>query len=971
MKRIPRIGSFGALVVIIVGLTSAIVTSPAHAGAVRPLAGFTTNVLPANDDGSTGLVPIGFTVNFFGNSYSQLYVNNNGNVTFDSALWTYTPFDLTSTGHVIIAPFFGDVDTRGAGSALVTYGNDVVNGRPAFGVDWAGVGVGYYGSHTDKLNIFQLILIDRSDISPGGFDIEFNYDQIQWETGDASGGSGGLGGYSARVGYSNGTGNPTTFFELPGSAMNGAFLDSNLSSGLIYNRLNSPENGRYVFFVRGGSPCPPPPPPACTEQDPCYALRQAEICPTGATLSQDAITVEPSTGSFCPGDQIGVSHVREGTFTETVADEDIVCHGDCVSSCTEYCVAIPLSSCWQVCLRRCSNGACIQWETRCTIDGTQTQCANNCFNQCSASFEPAAALSSFVSPCGFPIDEAIDVRSSDGTCTGALISTQNLTGAGTAAANVSLPLVPGLYDLCVGTRLVQTITVDPCAQPACAVRLPSNAWSLLQGAGETFPVTLATSDTAGGTYSVSLVRFEDDAHTMTMPLPPFVSAPAEVTAPNGGSASFDLMATDPQPVGSQVRWPGLMIRAQGPATCEATIDIEITCTADADCDDGNPCTIDRCAPTDRQADLQGCVLTPEVNGTPCGDGDGCTQDDTCQAGVCTGGDPVTCTALDQCHDAGACDPATGLCSNPQKPDGTGCDDGTACTRTDTCQAGACAGADPVVCTAPDQCHEAICDPATGLCSNPPRPDGTTCDDGNACTQTDSCQAGVCTGATVVCAPLDQCHDAGVCDPASGLCSNPVKPDGSACDDGNMCTMGDSCVGGVCGGNSTCGNSALEASCGEQCDDGNTINGDGCSSTCQIENRPPDCGRAAASRDEIWPPNHQFEAVTVQGVTDPNGDPLTITVTGIRQDEALKGNGDGNTCPDGAGVGTSTAMLRAERAGTPKVPGDGRVYQVSFKASDGKGGECSGTVRVCVPHDQRPGHRCVDQGPLVNSTGPCS
>jgi cysteine-rich repeat protein len=225
-----------------------------EAGAIRSLAGFSTNTLPANDDGSTGFVPIGSSVNFFGTIYGSLYVNNNGNVTFDLPLSTFTPFDLTSTGRVIIAPFFGDVDTRGAGSAVVTYGNDTVGGRPAFGVDWDGVGVGYYSVHVDKLNKFQLILIDRSDIAAGDFDIEFNYDQLQWETGDASGGSGGLGGASARAGYSNGTGAPGTSFELAGSAINGALLDSNPTTGLIYNSLNSTQSGRYVFNVRNGVP---------------------------------------------------------------------------------------------------------------------------------------------------------------------------------------------------------------------------------------------------------------------------------------------------------------------------------------------------------------------------------------------------------------------------------------------------------------------------------------------------------------------------------------------------------------------------------------------------------------------------------------------------------------------------------------------------------------------------------------------
>jgi hypothetical protein len=77
-----------------------------------------------------------------------------------------------------------------------------------------------------------------------------NFDQIQWETGDASGGTGGLGGTSARMGYSNGT--PTGSFEEPGSGVNGAFLDSNATTGLIHGSRNSDQLGRYLFPVRSG-----------------------------------------------------------------------------------------------------------------------------------------------------------------------------------------------------------------------------------------------------------------------------------------------------------------------------------------------------------------------------------------------------------------------------------------------------------------------------------------------------------------------------------------------------------------------------------------------------------------------------------------------------------------------------------------------------------------------------------------------
>lgn len=75
----------------------------------------------------------------------------------------------------------------------------------------------------------------------------------------------------------------------------------------------------------------------------------------------------------------------------------------------------------------------------------------------------------------------------------------------------------------------------------------------------------------------------------------------------------------------------------------------------------------------------------------CDDGDACTQVDTCLAGVCTGADPVVCTALDQCHSVGICDTETGLCPDPLADNGTVCDDGDACTTLDVCTDGTCAG----------------------------------------------------------------------------------------------------------------------------------------------------------------------------------------------------------------------------------------------------------------------------------------
>lgn len=215
--------------------------------------------------------------------------------------------------------------------------------------------------------------------------------------------------------------------------------------------------------------------------------------------------------------------------------------------------------------------------------------------------------------------------------------------------------------------------------------------------------------------------------------------------------------------------------------------------APPNCDDNNGCTDDSCNPA------SGCVYTN--NTAPCSDNDACTQNDVCQGGACVAGAAVTCTALDQCHIPGTCDPATGACSDPNAPNGTNCNDGDACTQSDTCQAGACTGANPIVCTALDQCHVAgTCDSTTGACSNPTVADGTNCNDSDACTQNDSCVTGVCLGTNpTVCTALDQCHLAGTCDPATGACSNPAMADGTVCNDSDLCTQMDTCQAGACVG----------------------------------------------------------------------------------------------------------------------------------------------------------------------------
>jgi hypothetical protein len=132
-----------------------------------------------------------------------------------------------------------------------------------------------------------------------------------------------------------------------------------------------------------------------------------------------------------------------------------------------------------------------------------------------------------------------------------------------------------------------------------------------------------------------------------------------------------------------------------------------------------------------------------------------------------------------------------------------------------------------------------------------KPNGTSCDDGNKCTQTDTCQAGACLGSNpVVCTASDGCHVAGTCVPGTGECSAETNaPDNIGCNDGNGCTDSDKCTSGscsgtldptgVCGSNTICTNNGGTASCSCQAKYGDCNSGSGCETPLNtLEN----CGR---------------------------------------------------------------------------------------------------------------------------------
>ena len=95
------------------------------------------------------------------------------------------------------------------------------------------------------------------------------------------------------------------------------------------------------------------------------------------------------------------------------------------------------------------------------------------------------------------------------------------------------------------------------------------------------------------------------------------------------------------------------------------------------------------------------------------------------------------------------------------------------------------------------------------------------------------------------------------------------------------------------------------------------------------------------------------------------DEIQITITAITQDGEVNSLASGATSPDGKGVGTPFAQVRAERDDT----GDGRVYEMHFKAADTAGNELTGKVSTsAVVHGQsRRSFPAIDSGQVYDST----
>ena len=622
-------------------------------GAIRHLPGFTANIIAPNDDGSSNEVPLPFAVNFFGTTFNSLFVNNNGNVTFGEALSEFTPTGLNSDngGIPIIAAYWADVDTTGATSgsfeaptipsAVVTYGVDTVNGHPAFGVDYENVG--YFGTHTDKLNSFQLILVDRSDTGiAGAFDIEFDYDKIQWESGDASNGIDGLCGgqtvgcVSAAVGYSNGTGTAGTNFQLLGSFVPGALLDNGpVATALIHQAMGGTMPGRTTFAVRNGTVQSADVSLTMTQSantvapgsNLTYTLTAANLGPNDTTnvivtdvlpAMSTLVSATPSQGAACTGTttltcNLGtVANAAQATLTIVVtiaanATGTVTNSASVVSDLPDPNMANNNA------MVTATIGAATNFTLTVTKAGTGTGTVTsapagiNCGTACAANFASGTMVTlTQVAASGSTF------AGWSGACTGTGACVVNVTGAAavTATFNTSNAVALTVTKGGTGTGTVTSAPAGINCGTACTASFASGTQIVLTatptngstfagwGAGPcegtgTCTLTIAAATTVAANFTASANNFTLTVTEAGSGSGTVTSAPAGIVCPETCSAGFasgtQVMLTQSASDGSVFAgWGGA---CSGTAACVVAVNAATAVTATFNSSGNNPVTV--------------------------------------------------------------------------------------------------------------------------------------------------------------------------------------------------------------------------------------------------------------------------------------------------------------------------------------------------------------------------------------------
>ncbi|MCT4559562.1 MAG: Hint domain-containing protein [Pelagimonas sp.] len=174
-------------------------------------------------------------IDFFGTSYTGLYLNTNGLITFGSPNTAYTPSGIAGLSQPAIAPLWTDYDLRKGGE--IYWDEDPVAGT--FTITWLDAAP-YSTANASGTNSFQVVLTARTnpDGTPnGGFIMDVIYEDIQFANGYTG---------NATLGVTNGSG---TVIEPAASGNGAAVLD------IENNDVNDHGDGiLHIGFSDGGTP---------------------------------------------------------------------------------------------------------------------------------------------------------------------------------------------------------------------------------------------------------------------------------------------------------------------------------------------------------------------------------------------------------------------------------------------------------------------------------------------------------------------------------------------------------------------------------------------------------------------------------------------------------------------------------------------------------------------------------------------
>ena len=423
-----------------------------------------------------------------------------------------------------------------------------------------------------------------------------------------------------------------------------------------------------------------------------------------------------------------------------------------------------------------------------------------------------------------------------------------------------------------------------------------------------------------------------------------IKAGTPVVCPDSGQCSTTLCdgksgqcVSSPKPVGSPCDDQNLCTATDAcqAGTCQGQFVV---------CDDNNPCTLDNCDA------VQGCVVAPAV-GQACDDGNLCTVSDSCGA-------------------SGTCVPGANQCACAVTADCAKSEDGNLCNGTLICQANQCVIDPKSVVTCADDglgCSDTACDAKTGQCGQAPVADGSPCGGAELCGGIGQCKSGVCAGQSG-CADDGNSCTAENCD-GKGTCSN--SPVAGSCDDGDACTVGDSCQNGACAAGANQCQCKVDGDCAKF-DDGNLCNG---VQKCVAGSCVADPGSAV-----VCPPatgvcsTSQCMAATGKCETAalPNGAPCDDSDACTSAGQCFSGTclvgkvdcDDKNPCTSDA-CNAKTGCTQGNVANFPPVTCDDG--DTCTPLSICQSGKCTGVFNNCFCSNDS---QCKDDGDLCNGVPSC-